>query len=104
MHSDPTAHLFPIEELNRLPRQSFAQAMRPLFEAAEPLAERLLESRPYRSYDDLLERAALVLERATPARQIEVVNAHPRIGESADTLRRRSPLSYREQGDAAEAG
>ena len=105
MSADPTKpRLLPLDELNQLSRDRFAPALKPLFEAAGPLAEALYERRPFRSYEELLERAAAVVQALPEAHQIEVVNAHPRIGESADTIREASLISYREQGYDREAG
>jgi 2-oxo-4-hydroxy-4-carboxy--5-ureidoimidazoline (OHCU) decarboxylase len=43
------------------------------------------------------------VERLSPAEQIDIVNAHPRIGENPETVRLASAQSYAEQGYAAEA-
>jgi 2-oxo-4-hydroxy-4-carboxy--5-ureidoimidazoline (OHCU) decarboxylase len=99
----PAPRLLPIDELNRLPLDAFAEAVRPLFEAAGPLGERLAAGRPYPSYEALLARADALVDELSPEEQIVVVNAHPRIGESAATVQQSSPLSYREQGYDAEA-
>jgi OHCU decarboxylase len=99
----PAPRLLPIDEVNRLPLDAFAEALRPLFEAAGPLGERLAAGRPYASYEALLERADALVDELSPEEQVTVVNAHPRIGESAATVRQTSALSYREQGYDAEA-
>jgi len=96
--------LAPIDELNRMPRDEFVGALRPLFEAAGPLGDALYEARPFDSYQALLERAADLVEDLTREQKIEVVDAHPRIGESAALVRQSSEQSYREQGFEAEAG
>jgi OHCU decarboxylase len=96
--------LLPIEELNCLPLDAFAGALRPLFEAAGPLGERLAAGRPFASYQALLDRADSLVDELPPEGQVAVVNAHPRIGESAAVVRQTSALSYREQGYDAEAG
>jgi OHCU decarboxylase len=98
-----TAALVPIEALNELPAGEFADALRPLFEAAAPLAEALYAARPFASYRALLERAGELAAALPVAQQIEVVNGHPRIGENAQVVRVSSALSYREQGYEAEA-
>ena len=98
-----TPRLPMIEELNRLPKDAFVEALKPLFETAPPLAEGLFDGRPYRSYDELLEQAETVIVALSSDQQVEVVNAHPRIGERADQVRRDSALSYREQGYDHEA-
>jgi OHCU decarboxylase len=99
----PTPRLLPIGELNRLPLGGVAEALRPLFEAADPLAARLAAGRPYASYADLLDRAGALVDQMPTDDQIAVVNAHPKIGESATVVRETSALSYREQGYDAEA-
>jgi 2-oxo-4-hydroxy-4-carboxy-5-ureidoimidazoline decarboxylase len=90
-----------IGELNKLPPEEFAEALRPLFEAAEPLARALYAERPFASYADLLERAERIAQHLPPAEQVEVLNAHPRIGERPEAV---SAVSYREQGYDREAG
>ena len=104
MSAAPTPRLLPIGELNRLPLGGFTEALRPLFEAAGPLGERLAAGQPYGSYATLLDRAVALVDELSPAEQVVVVNAHPRIGESAAVVRQTSALSYREQGYEAEAG
>src|SRR6188474_2732556 len=99
-----TPRLLSIAELNHQPLDDFTEALRPLFEAAGPLGERLAAGRPFASYEALLERADAVVDELSPAEQVVVVNAHPRIGESAAVVRQTSALSYREQGYDAEAG
>jgi OHCU decarboxylase len=92
----------PIGDVNLMGSDDFVAALRPLFEAADPLARALYETRPFASYAELLDRAEAVATRLPLADQIDVINAHPRIGESADTVRQTSALSYAEQGYAAE--
>ncbi|HLZ29240.1 MAG TPA: 2-oxo-4-hydroxy-4-carboxy-5-ureidoimidazoline decarboxylase [Chloroflexota bacterium] len=103
MDHETAPRLRTIAELNQLAPSEFAAALRPLFEAAGPLAEALHAERPFVSYPDLLDRAESVAGRLAATAQIEVVSAHPRIGESADAVRQTSALSYREQGYADEA-
>lgn len=94
----------PIAELNDLPEDRFAEAIRPLFEAAPPLAVGLAARRPFESYEALLEAAEQVIAGLAERQRVDVINAHPRIGERAEAVRRSSALSYREQGYDAEAG
>ena len=96
--------LLPIDELNRLPRERFGPALKPLFEAAQPLADALYELRPFHSYEELLERAAGVVEDLPQEQKIEVINAHPRIGAPPELVRGESAVSYREQGYDREGG
>jgi 2-oxo-4-hydroxy-4-carboxy-5-ureidoimidazoline decarboxylase len=92
-----------IAKLNQLSKAGFVAALKPLFETAPPLAEGLFDGRPYRSYDELLACAETVIAALSTDQQVEVVNAHPRIGERADYVRRDSALSYHEQGYDHEA-
>jgi OHCU decarboxylase len=99
----PSPRLPAIDALNSLPRQQFVEALKPLFEAAGPLGDRLADGRPYASYEALLSHAEALVDALTPREQIVVANAHPRIGESAKVILETSALSYREQGYDAEA-
>lgn len=65
------------------------------FERAGPLLARLQNGGPFRSDEDLLERAQTVLAEMTEAEQIAVIDAHPRIGESPGKV---SADSFQEQG------
>lgn len=103
MTAAPPPRLLPIAELNRLPLDQFTEALRPLFEAAGPLGEHLSAARPFASYEALLSTADALVDDLNTDEQVQVVNAHPRIGESAAVVRETSALSYREQGYEAEA-
>jgi 2-oxo-4-hydroxy-4-carboxy-5-ureidoimidazoline decarboxylase len=97
--SAPTQPRLPaIETLNRLPPAAFADALRPLFEAAGPLASALLAARPFATYGQLIEQAERLAGHLPAAQQVELLNAHPRIGERPAVVRARSQLSFREQG------
>ena len=85
--------LAPIDALNQLSGSQFQEALRPLFEAAEPLASALEARKPYPSYTALLDRAEMLLAEMRDERQVEVLNGHPRIGQ-----RPTSQLSLEEQG------
>ena len=90
--------LRPVDELNQLEQPAFAEALRVLFEAAEPLTPALYAARPYSSYAALIECADRLASAMPEADQIAIVNAHPRIGES---VARMSAISAREQGASA---
>jgi OHCU decarboxylase len=94
------ADLRPLAELNTMANDEFAIALRPLFETADTLAVRLFAQRPFTSYDDVIDRAEALVQTMPPADMVAVLNAHPRIGASPAEL---SSLSFREQGNAAEA-
>jgi 2-oxo-4-hydroxy-4-carboxy-5-ureidoimidazoline decarboxylase len=92
-----------IEELNSLPAPDFAAALAPLFEGAPRFLARLATARPFAGYA-VLWPAALRVARAMPeAEQLELIDAHPRLGASPADV---SAMSFREQGydrEAAEA-
>jgi OHCU decarboxylase len=83
-----------IESLNTLPREEFAEALGPLFEAAAPLAEELYAQRPYTSYPQLIDTAESIAIAMSFEQQVEVLGAHPRIGAPSQSL---SEASRREQ-------
>jgi OHCU decarboxylase len=94
--------LIPISDLNALSEGEFIAALQPLFEAADPLARALYAARPFGSYAELLDVAEARAQALPRTEKIEVVNAHPRIGENRGLV---SSQSYREQGyDAERAG
>jgi OHCU decarboxylase len=84
-----------------LSRDEFAEGIRPLFEAAAPLAEALYAARPFASYAALIDRAESLANAMPRDQQVTVLSAHPRIGADPAAV---SALSYREQGYSAEAG
>ncbi|RUP50074.1 Oxo-4-hydroxy-4-carboxy-5-ureidoimidazoline decarboxylase [Jimgerdemannia flammicorona] len=87
----------PISELNTASRDGFLVAVNTLFEVAPPLGDHLYAGRPYSSYGELIDRAQALIQsdKLTREEKIEVINAHPRIGEHPANL---SALSLKEQG------
>jgi 2-oxo-4-hydroxy-4-carboxy--5-ureidoimidazoline (OHCU) decarboxylase len=85
----------PIEELDSLPAGGFIEALAPLFEGAPGFLGRLAMDRPYGSWWNLLERARVIAQAMPEPEQVELLNAHPRLGAPPESV---SELSYREQG------
>ena len=85
----------PIEELDSLPAAGFVEALAPLFEGAPGLLGRLALDRPYGSWWNLLARARVIAEAMPEPEQIELLNAHPRLGAPPESV---SPSSFVEQG------
>ncbi|KAJ2823989.1 hypothetical protein IWW50_003537, partial [Coemansia erecta] len=83
---------------NHLSLSEFTSVISLLFEPTALLTQRIYDARPYESYDQLLDKARELITELSPLEQLEVVNAHPRIGENAAKL---SALSKMEQGNAA---
>lgn len=92
----PRPRRFPrIEDLDRLPAEVSAALLGPLFENAPRFLSRLASARPFEN-DAGLVRSAQELARTIPEdEQIELLDAHPRIGADPAVV---SALSYAEQG------
>jgi len=93
----PPPTLPPIESLTT--ETAFFSAVNTLFETAPPLAKRLFQAGPFRSYGALIDKAEEIISALNESDRTEVINAHPRIGlnpqQQQVTI---SALSYREQG------
>lgn len=90
-----------IDTLNAADPERFAEAIRPLFEAAPPLARALYAKRPFSAYADLVEVAESLALSMSDADQVAILSAHPRIGADPATV---SSASFREQGYSNESG
>lgn len=73
----------------------FIARMTPLFEGAPRFLARLARARPFRSAGALFDRALGIALAMPEEEQIELVNAHPRLGASPGSV---SEMSYHEQG------
>ncbi|MFI5226698.1 MAG: 2-oxo-4-hydroxy-4-carboxy-5-ureidoimidazoline decarboxylase [Candidatus Limnocylindrales bacterium] len=92
-----------IESLDRCEATEFTAAMAPLFEGAPRFLARLAATRPFGSADALFAAARSVAETMPIDEQLELIDAHPRLGAPPATV---SASSFREQGydrDAADA-
>lgn len=69
--------------------------MAPLFEAAPRFIGRLEAGRPYGTWDELFAAAVRIALEMPHAEQLELIDAHPRIGAPPGSV---SPLSFVEQG------
>ena len=75
-------------------------ALAPLFEGASGFLGRLLAERPFGSWDALFERGRAIAHAMPEVDQVELIDAHPRLGAAPGAV---SALSFREQGyDRAE--
>ena len=84
-----------IEDVDALPAEAAADALRPLFEAAPRFLAALAAARPFGD-DATLISSAHELARGLPEdEQVELLDAHPRIGADPTTV---SELSHAEQG------
>ena len=81
--------------LDDAPEHEFIEAMTPVFEGAPRFVARLAAARPFGSPDLLFDRAIDIALSMPEDEQIELVDAHPRIGAPPGSV---SALSFREQG------
>jgi 2-oxo-4-hydroxy-4-carboxy-5-ureidoimidazoline decarboxylase len=82
-------------DLESGPAEDFAAATAPLFEGAPRFLARLAAARPFASADELFERARVIAHEMPEDEQIELVDAHPRLGAPPGSV---SALSFVEQG------
>ncbi len=89
-----------IEELDRLPAAGFVDAVGPLFEGAPGFLWRLAAARDdgFGSWERLFAIARAIARDMPEPLQVELIDAHPRLGARRDEL---SPASVREQGAIA---
>lgn len=90
-----------VADLSALTATEFAAAMGPYFEGAPRFCARLAAARPFHDADHLFARAAAIAASMPEAAQIELVDAHPRIGAAPGSV---SAASFVEQGYGREGG
>lgn len=92
-----------IEQLDLLEPAACGAALSPLFEAAPRFLARLCTARPFRDEAGLFATAREMAHAMPEPEQLELIDAHPRLGAPPGSV---SALSFVEQGydrDAAEA-
>ena len=87
-------------ELDQLPARRFVETLTPLFEGAPGFLWRLAGARPYGSWPALFDRARSIAHSLPEPLQVELVDAHPRLGAPPESV---SAMSFREQGYDREA-
>lgn len=85
----------PIDVLDAMSAGIFEASMAPLFEGAPGFLRRLANARPFGSADRLFERAREIALRMPNADQLELIDAHPRLGAPPASV---SAFSFTEQG------
>jgi len=97
---DPVA--MDIRSLDACEAGAFTAAVAPLFEGAPRFLARLAAARPFGSAEGLFAAARAIALDMPRDEQLELIDAHPRLGAPPTTV---SALSFREQGyDQEEAG
>ena len=84
-----------LEVLNGASPTAFAAAVGPLFESAPRFLTRLAAERPFDDWEGLFVVGRAIAHVMPEAEQVELVDAHPRLGAAPDSV---SALSFREQG------
>jgi 2-oxo-4-hydroxy-4-carboxy-5-ureidoimidazoline decarboxylase len=91
-----------MEVLDHISAGIFAATMAPLFEGAPRFLGRLAVARPFTTLDALFENARRIAHAMPIAEQLELIDAHPRLGAPPASV---SAMSFVEQGydqDAAD--
>ena len=95
-----TSAFVPLPALDELDDAACAAALAPLFEGAPRFLARLAAARPFRDPTTLFDRASALAHTMPEDEQIELIDAHPRLGAPPGSV---SALSFREQGYDQEA-
>ncbi len=90
-----------IGRLDAAPAAEFMAAMAPLFEGAPRFLERLAAERPFDGWETLFEIGRSIAHSMPEAEQVELIDAHSRLGADPSTV---SAHSFREQGYDWEVG
>jgi 2-oxo-4-hydroxy-4-carboxy-5-ureidoimidazoline decarboxylase len=84
-----------VAELDALSPDAFVAAAAPWFEGAPRYLARLAAARPFGDAATLFARAAEIAATMPPDEQLELIDAHPRLGAPPASV---SAASFREQG------
>jgi 2-oxo-4-hydroxy-4-carboxy--5-ureidoimidazoline (OHCU) decarboxylase len=87
--------LLEIATLDSLSPAQFIEVVAPLFEGAPRFLARLAAARPFGDEETLFGRAGAIALAMPEVEQIELIDAHPRLGAPPASV---SALSHREQG------
>ena len=84
-----------VAALDAMPAGEFVAAVAPLFEGAPGFLWRFVAARPFGTEAVLFERARSIAHALPEPLQVELVEAHPRLGAPPASV---SAMSFREQG------
>ncbi len=93
-----------VAELDELTADACAAALAPLFEGAPRFLARLCAARPFRDETVLFAAASRIARTMPEPEQIELIDAHPRLGAPPASVSARSYVEQGYQREAAEAG
>jgi 2-oxo-4-hydroxy-4-carboxy-5-ureidoimidazoline decarboxylase len=91
----PAASALDVGALDAMPAAAFVARIGPLFERAPEFLYRLSAARPFGTTERLFARAREIAHAMPEDLQLELVDAHPRLGAPPESV---SPMSFREQG------
>jgi OHCU decarboxylase len=83
--------------LNALPPPQFVEALAGIFEHSAWIPERAAARRPFESRLDLLDAMRRTVLEATPAEQLALISAHPKLGARGRPRQQLTPASSAEQ-------
>jgi 2-oxo-4-hydroxy-4-carboxy--5-ureidoimidazoline (OHCU) decarboxylase len=86
---------FDVAALDAASAREFVDAMAPLFEGAPGFLWRLDAARPFGSAEQLFRKARQIAHNMPEPLQLELIDAHPRLGAPPASM---SAMSFREQG------
>jgi 2-oxo-4-hydroxy-4-carboxy--5-ureidoimidazoline (OHCU) decarboxylase len=89
-----------VAALDRASSRAFVEAMAPLFEGAPGFLWRLAAARPFGTPEELFRKARRIAQQMPEPLQVELIDAHPRLGAPPASV---SAMSFREQGYDKEA-
>jgi 2-oxo-4-hydroxy-4-carboxy--5-ureidoimidazoline (OHCU) decarboxylase len=84
-----------VAALDAAPADEFTASVAPLFEGAPEFLARLAAARPFGSWERLLDRAREIAHAMSEPLQVELIDAHPRLGAPPGSV---SAMSFVEQG------
>lgn len=84
-----------VAALDALPQDAFVAAVAPWFEGAPRFLARLATARPFGDEPTFFARAAVIAAAMPEDEQVELIDAHPRLGAPPASV---SAASFREQG------
>lgn len=84
-----------VATLNAATAEAFTETLAPLFEGAPRFLAHLAGARPFPDWAALFASAHAIAHAMPEPEQVELINAHPRLGAPPGTV---SALSFREQG------
>jgi 2-oxo-4-hydroxy-4-carboxy-5-ureidoimidazoline decarboxylase len=84
-----------VRRLDALPEEEFVAAVAPWFEGAPRFLYRLVAARPFGDETALFARAEAIALAMPEDEQVELIDAHPRLGAPPASV---STMSHREQG------